>query len=469
LKLTLALPIFKVVQDASKSIGVESFVIGGYVRDLLLNRPSKDVDIVCAGDGIALANKVAELLPGKNHVSIFKTFGTAMVQYEGGEIEFVGARKESYSRESRNPKVSVGTIEDDQNRRDFTINTLAISLNEHNYEEVIDPFNGLQDLENKILRTPLNPDETFSDDPLRMMRAIRFASQLNFTIEAQAIESITKNAERLSIISKERIAIELNKIVLSPIPSVGFKLLFDTKLLHQFFPEMIALHGVEIIDGKGHKDNFYHTLQVLDNICEMTDDLWLRWSAILHDIAKPPTKRFDAKAGWTFHGHEDRGARMVPKIFKNLRFPSDERMKYVQKLVKLHLRPIALSKESITDAALRRLLFDAGEDIDDLMKLCRADITSKNEFKVKRYLENFDKVEEKLKDVESRDHLRNWQPPVNGHDIMNSFEIQSGRDVGVLKDAIREAILEGEIPNEKSAAMKLMIKKAAEIGIKQKE
>ncbi|MFT6815764.1 MAG: poly(A) polymerase [Sphingobacteriales bacterium] len=469
MKLTLALPIFKVVQDASKSIGVESFVIGGYVRDLLLNRPSKDVDIVCAGDGIALANKVAELLPGKNHVSIFKTFGTAMVQYEGGEIEFVGARKESYSRESRNPKVSVGTIEDDQNRRDFTINTLAISLNEHNYEEVIDPFNGLQDLENKILRTPLNPDETFSDDPLRMMRAIRFASQLNFTIEAQAIESITKNAERLSIISKERIAIELNKIVLSPIPSVGFKLLFDTKLLHQFFPEMIALHGVEIIDGKGHKDNFYHTLQVLDNICEMTDDLWLRWSAILHDIAKPPTKRFDAKAGWTFHGHEDRGARMVPKIFKNLRFPSDERMKYVQKLVKLHLRPIALSKESITDAALRRLLFDAGEDIDDLMKLCRADITSKNEFKVKRYLENFDKVEEKLKDVESRDHLRNWQPPVNGHDIMNSFEIQSGRDVGVLKDAIREAILEGEIPNEKSAAMKLMIKKAAEIGIKQKE
>jgi poly(A) polymerase len=469
LKLTLALPIFKIVQDASKSIGLESYVIGGYVRDLLLNRPSKDVDIVCAGDGIALANKVAELLPGKNHVSIFKTFGTAMVQYEGGEIEFVGARKESYSRESRNPKVSVGTIEDDQNRRDFTINTLAISLNEHNYEEVIDPFNGLQDLENKILRTPLNPDETFSDDPLRMMRAIRFASQLNFTIEAQAIESITKNAERLSIISKERIAIELNKIVLSPIPSVGFKLLFDTKLLHQFFPEMIALHGVEIIDGKGHKDNFYHTLQVLDNICEMTDHLWLRWSAILHDIAKPPTKRFDAKAGWTFHGHEDRGARMVPKIFKNLRFPSDERMKYVQKLVKLHLRPIALSKESITDAALRRLLFDAGEDIDDLMKLCRADITSKNEFKVKRYLENFDKVEEKLKDVESRDHLRNWQPPVNGHDIMNSFEIQSGRDVGVLKDAIREAILEGEIPNEKSAAMELMIKKAAEIGIKQKE
>lgn len=469
MKLTLALPIFKIVQDASKSIGLESYVIGGYVRDLLLNRPSKDVDIVCAGDGIALANKVAELLPGKNHVSIFKTFGTAMVQYEGGEIEFVGARKESYSRESRNPKVSVGTIEDDQNRRDFTINTLAISLNEHNYEEVIDPFNGLQDLENKILRTPLNPDETFSDDPLRMMRAIRFASQLNFTIEAQAIESITKNAERLSIISKERIAIELNKIVLSPIPSVGFKLLFDTKLLHQFFPEMIALHGVEIIDGKGHKDNFYHTLQVLDNICEMTDHLWLRWSAILHDIAKPPTKRFDAKAGWTFHGHEDRGARMVPKIFKNLRFPSDERMKYVQKLVKLHLRPIALSKESITDAALRRLLFDAGEDIDDLMKLCRADITSKNEFKVKRYLENFDKVEEKLKDVESRDHLRNWQPPVNGHDIMNSFEIQSGRDVGVLKDAIREAILEGEIPNEKSAAMELMIKKAAEIGIKQKE
>jgi poly(A) polymerase len=465
-KTKLTHPIFKIISECAGEMNIPVYVIGGWVRDLLLNRPCKDIDIVAIGSGIDLAERVAKKLGNKYHVNIYKNFGTAQIVYEDYDIEFVGARKESYRSESRKPIVENGTLEDDQNRRDFTINALAISLSESNYGELLDPFNGTKDMEERIIRTPLNPDITYSDDPLRMMRGIRFATQLNYTIEPESLASITKNKDRIKIISRERITDELNKIILAPVPSIGFKLLFDTGLLHYIFPEMVALYGVEIRNGKSHKDNFYHTLEVLDNICKTTDDLWLRWAAILHDIAKPPTKRFEPSHGWTFHGHEDKGSRMVPKIFAELKLPLNEKMKYVQKLVLLHLRPIVLAKSEVTDSAVRRLLFEAGDDIDDLMKLCEADITSKNAYKVQKYLKNFELVRHKLKEIEEKDNIRNWQPPIAGEDIMKTFNIPAGRQVGIIKNAIREAILDGIIKNDYEQAYQFMIDEGEKLGLK---
>tara|TARA_B100000508_G_scaffold141026_1_gene145297 strand:+ start:82129 stop:83613 length:1485 start_codon:yes stop_codon:yes gene_type:complete len=457
-------PVFKVARQIVTESGLEAYVIGGFVRDLLLDRPSKDIDIVVVGNGLELAERVAKKLKVKK-VSTFKSFGTAHFNYKDLDVEFVGARKESYQRDSRKPIVEDGSLQDDQNRRDFTINALALDLREETFGDLVDPFNGIEDLENGLIRTPLEPEKTYSDDPLRMLRAIRFATQLNFTIENKSLEAIKENAERLQIISAERINDELNKIILSDKPSRGFKLLYATNLLHQFFPEMVALKGVETKNGKSHKDNFYHTLEVLDNISEVTDDLWLRWSAIMHDIAKPPTKRFHPKNGWTFHGHEDLGSRMVPKIFRRLKLPMDHKMKYVKKLVRLHLRPIALVKGDVTDSAIRRLLNEAGDDIDDLMMLCNADITSKNEFKVRKYRKNFEIVEQKLRTVEEKDHVRNFQPPVDGKIIMETFNIGPCNEIGVIKKRIKEAILDGDIQNDYNEAFELMLEIGKEIGL----
>ena len=461
-------PVFKVASEIVTEMNLEAYVIGGYVRDLLLERPSKDIDIVVIGNGLDLAKKIATKLRVKK-VTTFESFGTAHFVYKDIDVEFVGARKESYRNESRKPIVEDGSLSDDQNRRDFTINAMALSLHKNNFGELIDPFNGVEDLKNKIIRTPLEPSQTYSDDPLRMMRAIRFASQLEFTIEKRSREALRRNSERLSIISQERIIDELNKIILCKAPSRGFKLLYSSHMLHQFFPEMIKLYGIETRNGKSHKDNFFHTLEVLDNISPNTDDLWLRWAAILHDIAKPPTKRFDKKSGWTFHGHEDLGAKMVPKIFKRMKLPMDTKMKYVQKLVRLHLRPIALVKGSVTDSAIRRLLFEAGDDIDDLMTLCNADITSKNEFKVKKYKKNFELVEERLRLVEEQDQIRNFQPPVTGQLIMETFGLSPSFEVGEIKSQIKEAILEGEIKNEEKMAVEFMIKVAKKMGLEVKD
>jgi len=458
-------PIFNIIAEAANEMQIDAYVIGGFVRDIILNRPCKDIDVVAIGSGIDLAQKVAKLIGHHTNVTVFKNFGTAMLKYKDYEIEFVGARKESYDRGSRKPVVENGTLEDDQNRRDFTINALAISLNKATFGEILDPFKGLKDIENKILKTPLDPAITYSDDPLRMMRAIRFATQLNFTIDKDSLKAITENKGRILIVSKERISDELNKIILSPTPSVGFRLLSETGLLAIIFTELNHLKGVDVINGKGHKDNFFHTIEVLDNICAKTDNLWLRWAAILHDIAKPATKRFEKGHGWTFHGHEDKGAQMVPKIFKNLKLPLDAKMKYVQKLVLLHLRPIALIKEIVSDSAVRRLLFEAGEDIDDLMILCSADITSKNPEKVKRYLNNYEIVRSKLKEVEEKDKLRNWQPPISGELIMETFKIKPCREVGQIKDAIREAILDGELENNYKSAYHFMLTKGKELNL----
>jgi len=461
--------IFELIGQSAAELGYPAYVVGGYVRDRILGRETKDMDIVCIGSGIKLAEQLATKLRPIPRVAVYRRFGTAMLKHKDLEIEFVGARKESYRKDSRKPTVEEGSLEDDQNRRDFTINAMAVSLNEQDFGMILDPFDGLMHLEEKIIKTPLEPGKTFSDDPLRMMRAIRFASQLNFTIVPETLAAIKQYRNRIHIVSKERIAIELNKIILSPQPSVGFELLFDTGLLKIIFPEMVALQGVEIRNGMGHKDNFYHTLEVVDNISKHTDNLWLRWAAVLHDIAKPPTKRFEPQHGWTFHGHEALGAAMVPRIFKRLRLPLDNQMKYVQKLVRLHLRPISLTKENITDSAIRRLLFEAGDDIDDLMTLCRADITSKNPARVARYFQNFEMVEAKLKEVEEKDHLRNWEPPISGEVIMDTFGIPPSRQVGVIKTAIREAILDGDIPNDYEAAYDFMLAKAKELGLEAKE
>ena len=457
--------LFKKIARAAEELNLPCYLIGGFVRDKILGRDTKDIDIVCVGDGIKLAQQFATHIKPIPDLNFFKTFGTAQVKTEGLDIEFVGARKESYSFESRKPAVENGTLEEDQDRRDFTINAMAISLNTSNYGELIDPFNGIRDLTAKIIQTPKAPAQTFSDDPLRMMRAIRFATQLNFSIEEATYVAITENAERIKIVSAERVADELNKILQCPKPSVGFDLLYKSGLLKLIFSQMVDLAGAEYIDGYGHKDNFYHTLTVVDNIARQTGDLWLRWAAVLHDIAKPMTKKFEEGHGWTFHGHDVLGGRMVPKIFARLKLPQNEKMKFVRKMVELHLRPISLTRENITDSAIRRLLFDAGEDFDALMVLCNADITSKNKQKVKKYLENFEMVRQRCIEVEEKDHLRNWQPPITGEIIMETFRLAPGREVGIIKNIIREAILDGIIPNDYQAAFTFMLEKAKEFGI----
>lgn len=457
--------IFQKIGQCANQLQLPAFLIGGFVRDKIIDRATKDADIVCLGDGILLAQKVAQQFNPKPAVSFFKNFGTAHIRIDDFDVEFVGARKESYQLQSRKPDVLPGTLADDQNRRDFTINAMAVALNSNGAGELIDPFNGIADIEARLIRTPMDPVQTFSDDPLRILRAIRFASQLRFTIHPETLQAIIDNKDRLKIISQERITDELNKIMLSAQPSIGWDLLFKTGLLQIIFPQLADLSGAEYIDGHGHKDNFYHTLQVLDNISRHTDDLWLRWAALLHDIAKPATKKFEEGHGWTFHGHEAVGARMVPKIFTRLKLPMNEKMRFVQKLVELHLRPISLTNENITDSAIRRLLFDAGDDIDALMMLCNADITSKNKQKVKRFLANFELVGQRLRDCEERDKMRNWQPPVTGEMIMETFKLQPGRNVGLIKDAIREAILEGTIANTYEAAFDFMIKKGVSLNL----
>ncbi|MEN8964863.1 MAG: HD domain-containing protein [Polaribacter sp.] len=464
-KEAISLEIFSIISKASKQLAIESYAIGGFVRDFFLNRGNaKDIDVVAIGSGIDLALKVSQLLPNKPKVQVFKTYGTAMLRFKDIEIEFVGARKESYTEESRNPKVTEGTLEDDQNRRDFTINALALSLNEDNFGELLDPFNGIQDLEKGVIRTPLNPDITYSDDPLRMIRAIRFATQLNFSIEENSLSSITKNAERLKIITRERIIDELNKILSAPKPSIGFLLLEKTTLLPRFLPELTDLKGVEEVEGQKHKDNFYHTLEVVDNIAKNTSNVWLRWAALLHDIGKAPTKKFNKKVGWTFHAHEFVGAKMVYKLFKRLKMPLNNKMKFVQKMVLLSSRPIVLASD-VTDSAVRRLVFDAGDDINDLMTLCEADITTKNPKKFNRYHKNFELVREKIKEVEERDRVRNFQPPISGEEIMKAFNLKPCREIGQIKEAIKNAILDGEIPNEHKASFDFMLDKGKELGL----
>ncbi len=452
------------IHEASRLLDVDAYIVGGYVRDRIINRPTKDIDVVTVGDGIALAQETAKILKLKPPV-IFKRYGTAMTKYKGFEVEYVGARKESYSADSRKPFVTPGTLEDDQNRRDFSINAMAYQINGEKRGAFLDPFDGIQDLDRRIIRTPNDPDITFSDDPLRMMRAVRFAAQLDFTIDDETMAGIQRNVERIKIISQERITDELNKIILSPVPSIGWRLLLDTGLCELIFPEFYALLGVDYVDGRGHKDNYYHTIEVLDNVAKVSADLWLRWAAVMHDIGKPPTKRYDPKAGWTFHGHEAVGANMTSGIFRKLRLPLDDKMKYVEKLVRLHLRPISLTKKNITDSAVRRLIYDAGEDIDDLMTLCQADITTKNASKMKQYLANYELVMSKMSEVEEGDKLRNWQPPISGEDIMKTFGISPSRQVGVIKKAIREAILDGHIPNEPDKAREYMIDFGKTLGL----